>query len=94
MKHYLDQFLIPHRFTKYVPTDEDWAPSFPGNYVRVFCGSLIADPVFNYRVGIWGEDDLGMDRDFETLEEALSIFNRISYVHSFEYLRKLGFNRF
>ena len=48
-----------------------------------------------YRVSVWGTDDLGMDIDVRTLEEAKTIFNNLkNKTVSFEMLERLGFECF
>jgi hypothetical protein len=57
--------------TAFVPTSDDWYPNFKGNLVRVrlhlSCGEQ-AKPFL--RVSVWGNDDTGMELDFDAKDSA------------------------
>lgn len=49
-----------------------------------------------WRVSVWGEDDLGMDIDFQEKDDANEIYNKICSMNdvTFERLKKLGLKPF
>lgn len=58
----------------YKPTTDDWYPNFENNTIRI---SLLLLNDGTFRVCAWGNDDFGMERDFESLGEADDIFDTI-----------------
>lgn len=53
---------------KFLPTLDDWHPNFKRNTVRC---SLYSRSKWNvFSVSVWGNDDMGMEREFENLEDA------------------------
>lgn len=74
----------------YKPTQDDWYPNFENNTVQL---SLLNLGNNTYRVCSWGNDDFGMELDFETLGEAEYIFdilNKKEFINK-EDLKKMGF---
>ncbi len=65
-----------YRRTAFVPVTDDWIPNHPANTVEVSTMSLHQGlaPANAYRVCVWGADDFGMERDFETKEEAIALY--------------------
>jgi hypothetical protein len=72
--------------TTYRPAAEDWYPNFPNGTVRI---RLIVHQYVNVlgqitgqlnRVVVWGNDDFGMEQDFNTPEEAERCFNQMPSV--------------
>ncbi len=66
-----------------IPTKDDWYPSYLINgrdrYVRVFVLQYL-HPIqdgLNFKVGAWGNDDFGLEREFHTKEEALEVYNQL-----------------
>lgn len=71
------------RLTVFVPTKEDWYPSYrvgnPEEYKHHFQYhtyllrvNLIMLDSNTFRVCVWGADDKGMEKDFDSLDEAIS----------------------
>lgn len=79
---------IPERKTVMMPTLDEWCP----NHVLVNHPSGLTDGVevsfielrpFRknpklWRVCVWGNDDLGMERDFESRIDALAMYKRVT----------------
>ncbi len=84
----------------FVQTKDDWSPNYPNNTVRVFLSQLPRMPndEITYRIGVWGMDDLAMDKDFVTNnpEEAIKLYEKLISRESIEkeYLLSIGFNYF
>ncbi len=82
----------------YYPAIDDWSPNFPGNFVLVsmrmlyFHKSQLTPEV--WRVSVWGADDIGMDIDVPTREEAHRILKSIPVIIDQRDLFALGFNWF
>jgi len=82
---------------KLKPTRDNWCPNFPNNQVTVtiFCNAIHEGNIW-HRVCVWGDDDLGMERDFfgeEQEQDALDLYGRVmnlDYV-DFRHLKKMGF---
>lgn len=72
------------------PTTDNWCPTLPNNKVR---GGLFILSDGQWRVCFWGNDDLGMERDFPTYDEALAIWEEIKKWDNVRvsYLKTLGF---
>lgn len=51
----------PERSDLHRPTSDDWRPNFPDGTVRV---SFLELSDGQWRVCVWGNDDLGMERDY------------------------------
>lgn len=97
----IDGLLSGNRATAFVPTTDDWSPSYalgtpcyPTNeespkYVRVSLHPHIA------RVCVWGGDDTGMECDFENESDARRVFFHLLQlpVVNFADLVKLQFRR-
>lgn len=93
----------PIKYEFYAPTIDDWYPNFVGNTVRVSVFPLgvtrinignigLHDKVL-MRVCIWGGDDDGMEKDWETTwQKAIDFANDIKQPISKEELKQLGFN--
>lgn len=66
------------RHERFLPTLDDWYPNFERHLIRVSFSQLY--PCMLWRVSVWGNDDCGMERDFEsrTLAEHtfVSMINR------------------
>jgi len=73
------------RRSVYKPTDDDWYPSFrlndaeEGNppTTKLVKISLLYLAGGTYRVCAWGNDDFGLERDFEDKSEAMGCFLNI-----------------
>lgn len=83
----------------YVHTNDNWCPNYPGNKVRVggFVNAVHHGQYW-HRVYVWGDDDLGMEKDFldpylENTQEVISLYKMLIIKKSidFKYLRSLGF---
>lgn len=55
-------------------TTDEWYPNFPNDEVEV---SFLYLNDGTFRVCVWGNDDFGMELDFESLIEAEDIFDKI-----------------
>jgi hypothetical protein len=72
--------LIFGRMSKPVPTDMHWYPNYPGDYVKVTIYKYYESEETN--VSICGADDCMVGRIYDTWEEALVVFNSITYIQS------------
>lgn len=59
------------------PTSDDWSPNFPDGTVRI---SFLELHDGMWRVCVWGNDDLGMERDYASTEReaALRLHERLA----------------
>jgi len=73
------EYLIPNGFRKLVPTDMNWHPVFAGHYVEVSV-RCYSDTLFV--VSIMGADDTSVSRWFNSWEEAIATYNKLSYLQS------------
>jgi hypothetical protein len=76
---------------KWLKAADDWYPNFSGDLVRVSFMPLLTGG--KWRVCVWGADDLGMERDFETRLPALECYQNLPKVLSQKMLKDLGFVR-
>ena len=84
------------RVTIFKPTSDEWYPSYDsmdqryGKLVRV---SLLKLSDGQWRVCAWGADDHGMERDYHTRREALSVFKKLTALDrvNHQHLKELGF---
>lgn len=82
MKHF--------KLQSFKKTQDDWCPNYRHNTVRLFCCPL-ADGKF--RVAAWGNDDFGMEFDYNTEKLARDMYeflNRQKYINV-RLLKDLGF---
>lgn len=83
------------RLEKYVFTMDDFCPNFFENYVQVSFFHLY--PSGLWRVAIWGNDDLGFDRDFTDRAQAelcyVALINE-PYISRYSLVDVRGFNYF
>lgn len=89
VKEKLD-FKFPKRIVHFKKTKDDWSPNFDNNQVKLSYHGVINpyvnDPTkFVYRVSVWGNDDLGIDKDFDNHLDAKRLFNVID---SMKYVNK------
>lgn len=54
-------------------TTDNFQPNIPGDLVSVMLGKLAPD-TDEHRVGVWGDDDFGMVKDFDTYQDAQELF--------------------
>ncbi len=98
--------LDRRRSSFFKETYDDWHPSYkiegpdaryPGGYV---CVSLHRNFTFEgglHRVSVWGQDDTGMDRDFDFLPDAEALYIRLAMNPeqlTKNWLLSIGFNWF
>lgn len=77
----LTRDLFPYPWlTKYVPTDMHWGGNYQGGYCEVVIASRSGP---GYMVSIHGTDDCACVRFFDDLDEALALFNSLTYLQSF-----------
>lgn len=97
MKHCVKQRIKKStRNKQLVKVSDDWYPSLPGGYVSAnyyFVGKNPNGFVSKVnRVSFWGDDDFGLEKFYETREEAEKEYNTlIKKVLSKEILKGLGF---
>jgi hypothetical protein len=84
-----EHFQRPHVLGgTYLPTTDDWYPNFERNTVE--CSLLkLRDGMF--RVCIWGADDTGMERDFESQMDAKAMFKALPNPVTRDWLKAQGF---
>lgn len=84
-------------------TEDWWCGNYNRNYVKVqFHGNIIPPGYVPdtpcYRVSVWGNDDFGMDLDFEVEHEAKDMFRHITNRRvknvNIDWLESLGFKVF
>ena len=83
----------PHwlRQEKRLLTNENWYPTREDGTVKA---SLLSLSDGKFRVCVWGEDDFGLERDYESLLEAREAFKALPSVVEQKYLKdSLGFRR-
>jgi hypothetical protein len=74
-----------------VPTNENWHPTREDGTLSAGLHWIM--PTDQWRVCFWGEDDSGMERDFDNYCEALEMFRKTTSVKcvTVAYLKKMGF---
>lgn len=95
------EFNFPKRIEHFKNTQDDWHGNYNGNQVKLTYHGVINSYIkdeskFIYRVSVWGNDDLGMDKDFDNHLDAKRLFNQIDamkYVNK-EDMLKLGLEYF
>jgi hypothetical protein len=79
---------------KFVPTNDDWAPSFPGGFVAVAVRPVLTvrggDPQ-RWRVTVCGGDDSGLERFFDSESGARHAYERLPSYIAMSDLIALGF---
>jgi hypothetical protein len=77
------------RETKRIATSENWYPTNKDGTVRV---SLMQLYTAQWRVCVWGDDDFGLERDFDARDEAMArdLFDRIQDSTTQQMMRDLG----
>lgn len=89
----------PRRHEFRAPTTDDWCPTRADGTVTVSAVELVGGngTVGHTRVCVWGDDDLGMECDFDidvvNFEMACIIADNLPRPITFEALVKLGFTR-
>ena len=68
------KFEKPIRLMK--PTTDNWSPNFENNMVLVSYIGKLTDG--NFRVCVWGNNDLGMEYDTKQEKNAKEMFQRLS----------------
>lgn len=54
------------KLVKFKDTDDDWYPSHPKDQVKVICHlNMDNNGQIWHRISVWGDDDFGMEKDFE-----------------------------
>lgn len=78
------------------PTTDNWSPNYPDGTVKV---RLYARQEFQHNklhrtliwIDVWGYDDIGMVKEFETIEEAERCFASLPFIISMQDLSERGF---
>ena len=84
----------------YKKTSDDWCPNYYKELVKVGFTSLLKGPDYKmfgvWRVSVWGDDDLGMIRDFDNRDEAFNFFISVIKLEilASDKLKKMGFEMF
>lgn len=78
-----------YRSDKWIFTNEDWYPTVEGR-VKVSLVELKSAPA-KFRVCVWGGDDFGLEKDYESFDEAFIVFDRIVSLVTQRQLRNWGF---
>ncbi|MGL1886291.1 MAG: hypothetical protein OCD76_07230 [Reichenbachiella sp.] len=81
-----------------VPTTDRWGPTHEDGTVELTLMKLRGQKPVMYRVCVWGEDDLGLEKDFTTPnpEEAIKLFDKIQKLKNVTIsgVESLGLRRF
>jgi hypothetical protein len=56
-------------------TNDDWYGNYENNTCKLIYIGQLSDDLF--RVAVWGNDDFGIYKDFETEKEAIEIFEKL-----------------
>lgn len=73
---------------KFVKTPDEWFPCYTRHRVQV---SLHQDSKTVYRVALWGNDDFGLEKAFNSKVEALNCYDTLPNPITIQYLKKTGF---
>jgi hypothetical protein len=78
------EWLIPSwiGFRKFVPTDLGFSCMYPGNRVEVRCYRSSHSALSFWVISIGGTDASDLVRFLNTQQEALAIYNRVTYIQS------------
>jgi hypothetical protein len=82
----------PYRKSVYRPSNDYWCGSYQYNYVKVTLSPGIDGSILSC-VSVWGNDDFGCNKSFDTISMAEQMFNRLQnmlYIDA-DYLEILGF---
>ncbi len=88
---------VPRRHEYRAPTTEDWCPTRADGTVKVMVheGVEVGGIIAATRIAVWGEDDRGMDIEFDidvvNFEMARIIAENLPRPITFESLDRLGF---
>jgi len=74
----VDKRLVARGFRKLIPTDLEWS----GNYLGGYCEVRVSGFEGNYSVVVSGNDDCVLIVRRDSWEEALALYNKISYIQS------------
>lgn len=73
-------------------TTDDWYGNYPGSKVKLEYIGKLTDGTF--RVACWGNDDYGLEKDFESQDDAYATYldlKNLPYINKAT-LQSLGFN--
>lgn len=70
--------MVARGFRKLIPTDLGWSGNFQGGY----CEVRVSEFEGNYSVVVSGNDDCALIVRRATWDEALALYNKISYIQS------------
>jgi len=73
------------------PTPDDWAPTFADGTVAVSNVMPLSNGKF--RIAVWGGDDLGMELDLDTAQEARRQLASLPSIITLDDLQARGFIR-
>ena len=78
----------------YKKTNDNWYPNYNTNEVKLKYIGKLSDGKF--RVACWGNDDFGINKDFETEIEAIDMFEKLKLKEFINHkdLYDLGFTNF
>lgn len=80
------------RRDKFLHTTDEWYPCFTGKRVKCSVMRLPTAPKI-VRVCVWGADDDGMERDFESQAEATDMYRALPEPLTKKWLTEHGFIR-
>lgn len=79
---------------KFIRTSEAWYPTFKDGTIRVVFTELpTAKNSYRFRVAVWGADDFGLERDFDSRPVARRIYEKIGDYTTQKQLQAWGFVR-
>ena len=69
------------RIDVFKKTSDNWYPNYPNDMVKISflkLPNILQNSDAEWRVCIWGNDDFGLERDFQSKKEAMKTFEIIS----------------
>jgi hypothetical protein len=78
----------------YKKTTDNWYPNYNIDEVKLIYNGKLRDGKF--RVSCWGNDDFGIDKDFEDETESIKVFEQLKAkeIINHQDLYNLGFTKF
>lgn len=89
-KELYKNIYFPKKIEHFKNTKDDFHGNYDGNQVKVIYHGIINPYKLNpkefiYRTSVWGDDDLGIIKDFDNHLDAKRLFNKIN---NFKYVNK------
>lgn len=75
-------------------TNDDWHPNLNKDECKLMYIGKLHQGL--YRVAVWGNDDFGIDKDFQSEKEAIKVFDQLKQKQKINHqdLYSLGFSNF